>query len=127
MEHIARNLLLVDDDPDCLALLAEALLRAGYDVTAAPDPHTALACARRTSFSLALLDMRMPQMTGAVLARRLRNEVGCFSLIISGAGDPASMAQAIRGGALGYLVKPVPLAELVPAIEAALARAGELG
>jgi response regulator NasT len=66
-------------------------------------------------------------MTGAALASQLMSKTGCFSLILSGHADPESVSSAVRNGALGYLVKPLSIAVLVPAIETALARARELG
>jgi response regulator NasT len=70
--------------------------------------------------------MRMPDMSGAQLAARLASELGCFSLILSGHGDPESIRDAVRDGALGYLMKPIEIDELVPALETGLARSREL-
>jgi response regulator NasT len=121
-----RRILLVDDDPAELARAAENLVGGGYEVTTAGSGEEALRCAQAATFGLAVLDMRMPGMTGAQLAARLANEFGCFSLILSGHGDPQAVRDAVRDGALGDLKKPLQAAELIPAVETGLARSLEL-
>jgi two-component system, response regulator PdtaR len=121
-----RSILLVDDDAEGLAALAEGLTRAGYRVTTAESGDVALRCAKSHVFDLAVVDMRMPDMTGAELAGHLLKNFGCFSLILSGSSDPGFVRDAVRDGALGYLTKPLDAPRLVPAIETALARAREV-
>jgi response regulator NasT len=121
-----RHILLVDDDTLASALIAEELATAGYMVTCAESGEDALECAKGSQFDLAILDMHMPLMSGAELAKRLIAHYGCFSLILSGSSDPESIRSAVEDGALGYLVKPISVANLVPAIETALARCREI-
>lgn len=120
------RLLLVDDDRLILATLGQGLRTAGYAVTAVDTAREALAAAERATFDLALLDIRMPGMSGIEAAHQLRDRHGIDSLFLTAYGDEATVAQAVKGGALGYLVKPVDLHQLVPAVEAALARARDL-
>jgi response regulator NasT len=123
---VIANLLLVDDDRLVLATLSEGLSRSGYRVTSASSAEEAIERAREQPFDLALVDMRMPGMSGAELARRLLDEFGCCSLILSAYGDLDIVREAASHGALGYLIKPLDVGNLVPALESALARAKEL-
>jgi response regulator NasT len=123
----ARRILAVDDDAVALAIVAEGLAGAGYEVETAPSGEAALERAGNRQFDLALVDMQMPGISGAELSRRLLADHECYSLVLSGRSDGASVQAAVRDGALGYLVKPLAIASLVPAIETALARAREIG
>ncbi len=120
------RLLLADDDRLILATLGQGLRTAGYAVTAVGAAQEALAAAERAPFDLALLDIRMPGMSGIDAAQQLRERHDIDSLFLTAYGDEATVALAVKGGALGYLVKPVDLHQLVPAVEAALARARDL-
>jgi len=120
------RLLLADDDRLILATLGQGLRTAGYAVTAVDSAQEALASAEQARFDLALLDIRMPGMSGIEAANQLRDRHGIDSLFLTAYGDEATVAQAVQGGALGYLVKPVDLHQLVPAVQAALARARDL-
>ncbi len=123
---VIANLLLVDDDRLVLATLGEGLSRAGYRVTSASSAEEAIERAREQPFDLALVDMRMSGMSGAELSRRLLDEFACCTLILSAYGDLDIVREAASHGALGYLIKPIDVASLVPALESALARAKEL-
>jgi response regulator NasT len=109
----------VDDDRLVLAALAEGLRAAGYRVTGAAGGEDALAIAGRGAPDLALIDVRMPGMSGIELGARLR-EAGVPFLYLSAYGDDEVVRQAVEEGALGYLVKPLDIQQIVPAIEAAL-------
>jgi two-component system, response regulator PdtaR len=120
------RLLLVDDDRLILATLCKSLRAAGYEVEPADSGEAALALASAARFDLALLDMRMPGISGIEAARQLGTEHGLPAVILSAYDDAELVRQAIAEGVLGYVVKPVDGPRLVPAIEAALARARDL-
>ena len=120
-----RHVLVVDDDRLVLAALAEGLRSAGYRVTGAATAEDALAAAARETPDLALLDVRMPGMNGIELGGRLR-EAGVPFLYLSAYGDRDAVDNALEEGALGYLVKPLDIQQIVPSIEAALSRARDL-
>jgi AmiR/NasT family two-component response regulator len=124
-KHTQRHVLVVDDDRLVLAALAEGLRGAGYRVTGAASAEDALAAAGREVPDLALLDVRMPGMSGIELGGRLR-EVGVPFLYLSAYGDREAVDNALEEGALGYLVKPLDIQQIVPSIEAALVRARDL-
>jgi AmiR/NasT family two-component response regulator len=120
-----RHVLVVDDDRLVLAALAEGLRGAGYRVTGAASAEDALAAAGREAPDLALLDVRMPGMSGIELGTRLR-EAGVPFLYLSAYGDRDAVENALEEGALGYLVKPLDIQQIIPSIEAALTRARDL-
>ena len=119
----STRLLLVDDDRLILATLARSLRDAGYEIDIANSGASALQHATAIHFNLAVLDMRMPGLSGIEIARRLRAEYDIPALFLSAYSDRESVLQAVAGGSLGYVVKPVGAPQLIPAIEAALARA----
>lgn len=122
----ANRLLFVDDDRLVLATLTRGLSDSGYDVKTADSGEAALALAAQRSFDLAVLDIRMPGLSGIETARRLRTDHGVPALFLSAYGERELVEQAASEGGLGYVVKPVDVPQLVPAIEAALARARDL-
>jgi response regulator NasT len=108
-----------------LATLGSGLRATGYRVTEAHDGETALKLAQEVVPDLALLDVRMPGMSGVQLAERLAALEVPF-VFLSAYGDPDIIERAKGLGALGYLVKPLDVPQIVPQIEAALARAREI-
>ncbi|UOD31059.1 response regulator [Massilia violaceinigra] len=123
-----RLILLVDDDVLILGLLGKFLQLAGYEVRIATSGAMALAMLAESGRvpDLALLDVAMPGMSGLELAERLHAESDIPVMFLSGNDDQATVRQAIDGGAVGYLVKPVDTARIAPSVQAALARADEL-
>lgn len=122
-----KQLLIVDDDRLVLAMLIGGLTDAGYRVTAcesAEDAEAWLASGERPE--LAILDVSMPGQGGLYLAQRLRELDHIPFMMLSAYSDPQIVEQTTLSGALGYAVKPLDIVQLVPAIEAALARANDL-
>jgi len=119
-----RHILVVDDDRLVLAALAEGLRIAGYRVTGVASGEDALGITDTPD--LALLDVRMPGMSGIELGRKLREQGGVPFLFLSAYGDQEIVKQAAEEGALGYLVKPLDIQQIVPSIEAALARGNDI-
>jgi response regulator NasT len=122
----STRLLLVDDDRVILATLARNLRDAGYEAEIADCGEAALELAAAVHFNLAVLDMRMPGLSGIETAQRLRDEHCIPALFLSAHGERELVQQAVAGGGLGYVLKPVDAPQLVPAIEAALARGRDL-
>lgn len=121
------QLLLVDDDRLVLAMMAAGLIDAGYSITTAESAEEAeawLAGGQRPN--LAILDVRMPGQGGFHLAQRLRELDHIPFMMLSAYSDPKTVGQATAAGALAYAVKPQDVSQLIPAIQAALARANEL-
>jgi response regulator NasT len=120
------KLLLVDDDRLVLATLADGLRDEGYKVSVAASGEEAEEICKCESFDLAILDVRMPGVDGLELARRMQAKGSPPFLCLSAYGDVDKVKAATSSGALGYLVKPIDIPQLVPSIEAALIRGGEI-
>jgi response regulator NasT len=125
-DKTGRHILVVDDDRLVLASLSNGLRQAGYRVSEASNGDDALHAAEKSSPELALLDVRMPGMNGIDLGRMLRDGAGVPFMYLSAYGQADIVAQAAEHGALGYLVKPLDIVQILPAIETALSRAAEI-
>jgi DNA-binding NtrC family response regulator len=115
------RLLVVDDESDQRGLLAGFLTRRGYDVTGASGGTEALELYPSVFAPVALVDMKMPGMTGLELLTRLR-EINPFVqvIVLTAFGTIETAVTAMRAGAYDYLTKPVEdLEELVVKIEKA--------
>jgi AmiR/NasT family two-component response regulator len=121
-----RMILLVDDDALLLEFLAEVLGHAGYDTVTAASAAEAIRQIEVREPDLALLDIAMPGMSGLELARHLHEHTTVPFMFISGSTDAESARQAAQYGAVGFLIKPIDAAHLMPAFEAGLARADEI-
>lgn len=122
-----RKLLIVDDDRLVLSMITGGLTNAGYRVftaESAEDAEAWLASGDRPD--LAILDVSMSGQDGLYLAQRLHELDHIPFMMLSAYSDAQFVDQATLHGALGYAVKPMDINQLIPAIEAALARAGEL-
>jgi response regulator NasT len=121
------RLLIADDDRLVLATLADGLRAESYDVEVAASAAEALEAIAASAPDLVVLDVRMPEVDGIELARQLRQHTKVPFLFLSGYSDRELVQRAAEFGALSYLVKPLDVPQLVPAIEAALARGREIG
>jgi response regulator NasT len=121
-----RRILIVDDDPLLLAFLTEVIGHAGYITQTAGSGEEALALVSKGEPDMALLDITMPGMSGLELAARLKQDTAVPFMFLSAIDDTESAKQAAAHGAVGYLVKPVDAARLMPAFEAGLARADDI-
>ncbi len=126
-EDIApTTVLIVDDDPLILTTMRDGLQRAGYDVLAAASAEEALELTRDDAPDAALIDMRMPGMSGLELAEALLDRAPLAIVFLSAYDDLELVREAATQGAYGYLVKPALLRHIVPAIESAVVRARDL-
>ena len=125
--RVQHKVLVVDDDRLVLSLFAQGLTDAGYSVVTAESAEEAealLGTGERPD--LALLDVRMPGRGGLYLAQRLRDLDHIPFMMLSAYSDTPTVEQAAASGAMGYVVKPLDIVHLIPAVEAALARANDL-
>jgi len=126
MINAMPSILVVDDDRLVVATLARGLRGEGYVVFEASSGSAALKLAAENTFDLAILDIRMPEMSGTELAQRLMSEHGLPALFLSAYSDREMVESAIARGGLGYLVKPVDVPNLIPALQTALARGRDI-
>ena len=126
MENSNPTLMVVDDDRLVLATLVAGLKQAGFDVIEADNGDDAILLARKFKPRLAILDMRMQGKSGMDVARYLAANTDTGFMFLSAFGDSDIVEEATRMGALGYLVKPLDVRQIVPAVRAALSRASEM-
>lgn len=119
-------ILLVDDDRVVLAALAMGLSEMGYRVEKAASGEEAVEKCLHLRPAIAVLDINMPGMSGIEAARQIRETSGVPVMFLTAYDEKALVEQAVAEGGLGYLVKPIRINQLAPAIQAALARAAEL-
>jgi DNA-binding response OmpR family regulator len=107
------GVLVVEDDPDLLALVEIILSDAGYEVAVASDGAQALSRVKERLPGVILLDMRMPVMNGWEFAREYRARHGRATpiVVVTAAEDARARAQEI--GADAWLEKPFDLDEVV--------------
>lgn len=122
----SRRILLVDDDSITLDLLSHIFHHAGYATSKAASAEAALSSVSEQEPDLALLDISMPGMSGLELAKRLQVETSVPFMFLTSNNDIKLVREATESGAVGFLVKPFEHAQIVPAVEAALARADEI-
>lgn len=127
MSGTARGVVLVvDDSPDTLSLLIDALEDAGLTTLVARDGAAALELLNRIEPDLVLLDAVMPGIDGFETCRRikLRPEMATTPIILmTGLTDRAHVARALRAGCVDFVAKPVAPDELIARISVHLVNA----
>jgi CheY-like chemotaxis protein len=103
--------LIVDDEPNILAMLRDVLEDAGFVVLTAHDGKAALAMLAHTAVALVLTDLMMPEVTGLQLAQQLRNDprTAAIPVLAMSAALPSRIADVFAAA----LPKPFALDELV--------------
>ncbi len=117
--------MVVDDDRLVLATLVAGLKQAGLEVIETDNGDDAILLARKHKPKLAILDMRMQGKSGMDVARYLAANTDTGFMFLSAFGDSEIVDEAMKMGALGYLVKPVDVRQIVPAVRAALSRSSD--
>ena len=117
--------LIVDDVPDNLAVLHDALDESGYTVLVATSGEAALDRAAQAVPDVVLLDAMMPGMDGFEVARRLKSAPRTSHIPIifmTGHGDIPMSVRAMKAGAIDFLAKPFRDQDMLDAVAAALRR-----
>ncbi len=125
-----KTVLLVDDDREMLRLFQEALApyRESFGVVAAGDGVEALECLKRRNISLVVTDLKMPRMDGfELLAAIMESYPDIPVIIMSGFNAPGIENMALRGGAVGFIVKPFTVETLAHQILTMLRKETEGG
>jgi DNA-binding NarL/FixJ family response regulator len=113
------TIVIADDHPAMLAAVAETLARSGFDVVGqAADGQQALALIEETKPKIALVDVRMPRLSGIEVATRAAAASPETAVVFYTAfGDRALLSEALDVGARGFVLKEAPLVDLVRAVE----------
>ncbi|QEE44697.1 response regulator transcription factor [Rhizobium sp. WL3] len=118
--------LLVDDSPDALGFLTEALEASGYSVLIATSGHGALQIVARISPDLILLDAVMPGMDGFETCRTLKADPAVAQvpvIFMTGLTETEHVVKALESGGVDYLTKPINIDELRARIRVHLSNA----
>ncbi|MGF6963770.1 FixJ family two-component response regulator [Paraburkholderia sp. WC7.3g] len=122
MDQTATRVFVVDDDGSVRCALARLLRASGYQVECFESPEAFLERADLTSMPACLvLDLQMPGMTGLEVQCKLDQLLPI--VFLTGHGDISSSVDAMKGGAVDFLPKPVRDSLLLAAVDRALARA----
>ena len=118
-----RRIVIAEDESISRMDLREMLLNLGYLVVGeAGDGRSAVNAARELRPDLVIMDIKMPEMDGITAAKQLTQDKVAPVLLLTAYSDREFVEGALDAGVMGYIVKPFREAELVPAIELALAR-----
>ena len=118
----ATRILVVDDDPQTLRFVRDALAAAGYAPLVTGEPKELAHMVRTEKPRLVLLDLILPGVDGIALMESMPELSDLPVIFISGYGRDETVARALESGAADYLVKPFSPTELVARVRAALRR-----
>ncbi len=119
------RILLVDDDPNQLVLLADQLRSDGYQVQTARDGDEALRRLQTSWPDLLIIDMMMPRMDGLTLAREIKGRADLPIIVLSAIDAGDSKADLLEEVAEDYVTKPYHYPELRARINRVLRRLGD--
>lgn len=117
------RVLVIEDEPDLLRVLAQSLREAGYAVDAAADGESGLYSAGTGEYDAIILDLMLPKIDGFSLLRELRKTKQTPVLILTARDAVADRVKGLDTGADDYLTKPFELSELLARVRALIRRA----
>jgi two-component system alkaline phosphatase synthesis response regulator PhoP len=123
----STTILVVDDEPPILDLIASYLRADGFTVHTAQDGPSALAQARAVRPDLIVLDVMLPGMDGMEVCRRIQQEFDVYILMLTARAEEIDKIVGLSVGADDYLTKPFSPRELVMRVKAILRRSRALG
>ncbi len=116
-----EELLVVDDEPQMLIAINETLRRNGYSITTAGSGVEAMRKLKEKYYQLVITDMRMPEVSGLDLLRKVKNLTPQTPVILLTAyGTVQNAVEAMRDGAFDYLLKPFSSESLENVVRRAL-------
>ncbi len=121
-DHKGLRVLFADDERSLQEFMRSELPRLGHEVTVCPDGKAALKALEKGTFDAAILDIRMPGLTGVEVLEQL-NDIAptTEAVLLTGHASLETAVEALRHGAFDYITKPCKLTE----IEAILRRIAE--
>jgi DNA-binding response OmpR family regulator len=118
------KILVVDDDPDLLALVGFALMQAGFVVVKALDVPSARRAFAQEAPDLAILDINLPGGSGFDVCAAIRQQSRIPIMMLTARGEEEDLVRALDLGADDYLTKPFSPRTLLARVRALLRRAG---
>ena len=122
-EHMAKKILVVDDEPKIVEICRDYLQAAGFEVLEAGNGWAGLAAARREQPDLVVLDLMLPEMDGLDVCRAIRRESSIPVIMLTARVEEADKLVGLELGADDYLTKPFSPRELVARVRTVLRRA----
>jgi DNA-binding NtrC family response regulator len=120
---MAANVLLIDDEADFLAVMAERMMARGLRVSTAASAKEGLVQAENDDFDVVVLDLAMPEMDGGEALKRLKEKKPELEVILlTGHASVKQGIEAMKLGALDLLEKPADINMLTAKIEAIQAK-----
>ena len=120
-----ENIVVVDDEKSILKLISSTLKVRGYNVYVGVDGEEAISLVEQHNPDLLLLDVKMPNMNGLDVCKRLREWSRVPIIMVSALNDAGYAVQALDCGADDYLRKPFYVDELMARVRSQLRRAEE--
>lgn len=117
-----KTILVVDDEPKIVEVVASFLENHGYRVLTAEDGQTALRLIQQENIALMLLDLMMPEMSGEDVCRKVRQFSRLPIIMLTAKVGEAHLLNGFQLGADDYIAKPFSLKELLVRVEAVLRR-----
>jgi len=117
------EIMLVDDDPDTLSILARYVRRAGFKVVEASSGAECLRLVRQHPTDVILLDLMMPEMDGFAVCRALRTDSATAEIpviMLTASDDVETRAEGMEVGVSDFIAKPVVRRELIDRIHTQL-------
>lgn len=116
-EEIAK-ILIVDDEANMLEHLSDALNEEGYQVKTAEDGQEALEQVKIFNFDIAIIDIRIPGISGLEVLRYIKkSELETMTIMMTGHASLETAVEALREGAYDYLTKPFPMEKLLSVLK----------
>jgi DNA-binding NtrC family response regulator len=128
MDMTQWNVLLVDDEEDFVATLAERLSLRGVNTRVALDGEQALARVAEAPPQVAVVDVMMPGMRGLEVLRRIRQgSPGVQVILLTGQGTARDGIEGMHEGAFDYMMKPIDIDALIGKLSEAVKAAEAAG
>ncbi|MBW2108633.1 MAG: sigma-54-dependent Fis family transcriptional regulator [Deltaproteobacteria bacterium] len=116
-----EKILIVDDDPEILEVIADILQQAGYEVDQAADGRKAIRRIEDDFYDLVITDLNLPKVDGMKILRYVVDQSPeTMCVILTGYGTIKGSVEAIKMGAFDYISKPVKSDEILIVVEKAL-------
>jgi DNA-binding NtrC family response regulator len=120
--HKSLRILYADDEKSLQEFMRSEMPRLGHEITVCPDGRTAVKTLEKSTFDVAILDLRMPGLNGIEVLEQLKQVApDTEAIVMTGHASMETAIEAVRLGAFDYITKPCRLSE----IEAVLRRAAE--
>jgi two-component system, OmpR family, response regulator len=120
--NASMRILVVEDEPDLLRSIAQALREEGYAVDTAPNGEDGLFSAENSDYDAVVLDVMMPKMEGWEMLARLRKSKKTPVLMLTARDQSRDRVRGLDTGADDYVVKPFDLPELFARLRALIRR-----